>query len=168
MVACEACERTANVTLLEIAAAAGVSRDSLLSRRLGDVAALAFAAKPPARATEWSETVRAVLGGGLSNTTSLRSVARALAVSPRTLQRRLADDGTSWRGVLDAARCERATELLRQGAGAEVVAHEIGYSGSRALRRALRRWQVGASGPQVVASRPTASSEPLAMSRGNI
>lgn len=61
-------------------------------------------------------------------------------MSVRTLQRRLAEEGTSWRAEIDAARNKRAAQLLQQGTTADLTAAQVGYSGSRALRRALRRW----------------------------
>jgi AraC-like DNA-binding protein len=75
---------------------------------------------------------------------SLRTAARMLAVSPRTLQRRLADEGTSWRAIVDGTRRERVTALLAEDATADVTAARVGYAGSRALRRALRRWRESA------------------------
>ena len=41
------------------------------------------------------------------------TVARALAISGRTLSRRLADEGTSFRGILDDVRREFACGLLQ-------------------------------------------------------
>ena len=52
---------------------------------------------------------------GLSTTeaAALADAAMALAVSPRTLQRRLLDLGTSFRSEAQTARLERAQGLLR-------------------------------------------------------
>jgi AraC-like DNA-binding protein len=167
MVACEQCERGTNVTLLELADEVGISAESLLALRLGDVAALACAADAPS-AARWTDSVRAAL---LGSTTSLQSVSRALAVSPRTLQRRLAEERATWRSVVDGFRQERAAELLRRGSTAEHVALEIGFSSSRALRRALRRWdrgEVGTSSPDVGAFGPPDPCAALTMSKGDV
>lgn len=72
---------------------------------------------------------------------SLTGTARALAVSPRTLQRRLAETGTTWRAELDAVRRERSAGLLRTGAGsAQRAAARLGFAETRSLRRAMNRW----------------------------
>ena len=133
--------------------------ESLLEQRLGDLVELVRVADPRHRAggsdpgAGWTRAVRDFLSVELDRpAVSLRAAARALAVSARTLQRRLADEGTTWRQQIDAARKERAAQLLRQGTTTDLTAVRVGYSGSRALRRALRRWdreQVDASGPQV-------------------
>ncbi|GAB2541080.1 helix-turn-helix domain-containing protein [Nocardia heshunensis] len=71
----------------------------------------------------------------------LEDVARRLAISPRTLQRRLQDRGTSWRDELDSARFEQATRLLRDtDLPVDTVAARLGYADARAFRRAFVRW----------------------------
>lgn len=172
-------QRGPNVTLSEIARHAGISCgvggsaivvESLLEQRLGDVLELLRSLGEPALAPigrgVWSDAVREILSPQLDGpVVSLRKVARLLAVSPRTLQRRLAEEGTSWRAELDAARHERAAQLLRQGLTHQATATRVGYSGSRALRRARRRWdrmQVDASGPQVGVSGPPSPCTRLA------
>jgi AraC-like DNA-binding protein len=114
--------------------------ESLLEQRLGDLVDVVRLAdrRPPARTSGWTQAVREIVSGELD--LSLREAARALAVSVRTLQRRLADEGTSWRAEIDAARKERAAQLLQHGATADLTAAQVSYSGGRALRRALRRW----------------------------
>jgi len=69
---------------------------------------------------------------------SLDATARRMTVSRRTLQRRLAEHGTTWRAELDRARWRRA-----QGAGTASMARlarQLGYADARSARRALRRW----------------------------
>jgi AraC-like DNA-binding protein len=119
--------------------------ESLLEQRLGDLADVVRLADrgPAAHTSAWTRAIRELVSGELD--LSLGEAARALAVSMRTLQRRLAEEGTSWRTEIDAARQERAAQLLQQGATANLTAAKVGYSGSRALRRALRRWD-GRSG----------------------
>jgi AraC-like DNA-binding protein len=166
------------VTLSEIARHAGIQAkadraqlvDSLLAHRLGDAVELVHSLNElgPAAGDRgaWSEAVRETVAPRLDGTSpSLRTVARILAVSTRTLQRRLAEEGTNWQAVLDTVRRDRAAQLLRQGLTHEVTATRVGYSSSRALRRALHRWdrkQVGASGPHVGISGPPNVCERLA------
>jgi AraC-like DNA-binding protein len=136
-----------DVTLHEVAQHAqgqdtrsGAIVESLLEQRLGDLVDVVRLAdrRPALRTSGWTQAVREIVSGELD--LSLREVARALAVSVRTLQRRLADEGTNWRAEIDAARKERAAQLLQQGTTADLTAAQVGYSGSRALRRAQRRW----------------------------
>ncbi|WP_245839251.1 helix-turn-helix domain-containing protein [Nocardia donostiensis] len=73
---------------------------------------------------------------------TLPAVARRLNTSPRSLQRRLAEHGTTWRNELDAARYERAEKLLRQGdLTVDAIARRLGFTDDRALRKAFRRWR---------------------------
>ena len=68
-------------------------------------------------------------------------VAASLNLSVRTLRRKLADEGISYRGLVDAGRRSRALELLVNGrrSFAEVAA-ETGFSDVRSFRRAFKRW----------------------------
>jgi AraC-like DNA-binding protein len=69
------------------------------------------------------------------------TVARALAVSGRTLNRRLADEGTSFRGLLDEVRQEFACALLQdRSLSVGDVAFFLQYSEPAAFHRAFRRW----------------------------
>jgi AraC-like DNA-binding protein len=69
------------------------------------------------------------------------SVARALGVSPRSLRRRLAEEGTSFRDVADAALGALAKRLVRdEGRPIEDVAYAMGFSHPSAFHRAFKRW----------------------------
>lgn len=74
---------------------------------------------------------------------SLATAARRLAVSPRTLQRRLGESGTTWRTELDAVRREQADSLDKAGSGSAQRAARLGFAESRSLRRARNRWEAG-------------------------
>ncbi|MBS2019040.1 MAG: AraC family transcriptional regulator [Deltaproteobacteria bacterium] len=67
--------------------------------------------------------------------------AEALGSSPRTLQRKLREEGTSFSDVVDEVRCDLAKDHLRQGARpiAE-VALLVGFSDQTAFHRAFVRW----------------------------
>ncbi|MFF7154568.1 AraC family transcriptional regulator ligand-binding domain-containing protein [Streptomyces sp. NPDC008139] len=71
---------------------------------------------------------------------SLAEAARRLAVSPRTLQRRLGESGTTWRAELDAVRRERSADPRHAGGGSAQRAARLGFAESRSLRRAMNRW----------------------------
>lgn len=71
---------------------------------------------------------------------SLQDAAKALAVTPRTLQRRSeAVLGKSPLAFLQDIRVERAQHLISIGHGLERVAGEVGYADAATLRKLLRR-----------------------------
>jgi AraC-like DNA-binding protein len=73
--------------------------------------------------------------------TRIESVARALAVSVRTFQRRLADEGQSYQALLDAARKEAADRYVAASSlSIGEVAFLLGYSEPAAFHRAFKRW----------------------------
>jgi AraC-like DNA-binding protein len=66
---------------------------------------------------------------------------RLLAVSTRTLQRRLAERGTCFESIVRQVRLGRALALLEQPAlTIDAVASKLGYSNSGAFHRAFRAW----------------------------
>lgn len=71
---------------------------------------------------------------------TLDELARALGQSGRTLQRRLAEEGQTWRGVLDALRAELARAWLAGGMSQGEVAFLLGFSEVSALCRAFQGW----------------------------
>ena len=71
---------------------------------------------------------------------SVEDIADMADLSPRTLQRRLAEAGTSVREVIDHARFRLADEYLRQStASITDTAFLLGYSDSTAFTRAFHR-----------------------------
>jgi AraC-like DNA-binding protein len=91
----------------------------------------------------WRDLFREILSEHLADPDlSLPVVARRLALSPRTLQRRLEEEGTSWRAEIDALRQKEAARLLGQRLSRQAVAARLGYADTRALRRALHRWKL--------------------------
>lgn len=71
---------------------------------------------------------------------TLERCAAALALSERTLERRLASAGTSFVAEADAVRRSRAERFLREKRPIEEVAVLVGYSERAALHRACVRW----------------------------
>ncbi len=72
---------------------------------------------------------------------SLTTCARLMHQSPRTLHRRLQDEGQSWRQLMDAARQHRAIAQLRSGRfTVDEVAAMLGYTDVANFRRAFKRW----------------------------
>lgn len=69
------------------------------------------------------------------------TVARCLALSDRSLQRRLREEGTSFRAVLDAWRRDLAGEQLRRhDTPIAEVAYLTGFAEVSSFTRAVRRW----------------------------
>lgn len=90
----------------------------------------------------WLDFFRQTLAEAIGDSApSLEAFSRRLAISTRSLQRKLAEHGTSWRAELEAARRFRAQRAFQNGApNASYLAYELGYADPRSLRRALRRW----------------------------
>jgi AraC-like DNA-binding protein len=75
---------------------------------------------------------------------SMESIARKLGMSVATLRRRLEDENTSHRQVLDSLRCELAREYLRDRQLAiSEVAFLLGFSHVTAMHKAFKRWMDG-------------------------
>ena len=90
-----------------------------------------------------SERVRRRLWAGMKGgIVDIETVSSALAMSPRTLQRRLRAERSSFTEIRDDLRHELATRLLpdRRLAIYE-VAHLLGYSEPSTFHRAFRRWE---------------------------
>ncbi|SDA99885.1 AraC family transcriptional regulator [Sinorhizobium sp. NFACC03] len=76
----------------------------------------------------------------LTGSVSIDSAAQTLDTSVRTLQRELNRAGTDFRGLANAARVQRATELLRHTNGSITrVSAELGYSSPANFARAYRK-----------------------------
>ncbi|MEM7340394.1 MAG: AraC family transcriptional regulator ligand-binding domain-containing protein [Actinomycetota bacterium] len=89
----------------------------LLAARLGD------------EAHPWSTKVRDVLVEDIAQEHQIGSAAERLAVNERTLRRRLADEGTSFRELYADTRLSIAWELLETaGLSVEAVARRVGYA----------------------------------------
>jgi len=69
------------------------------------------------------------------------SAARSVALRVRTLNRRLADEGTSYAVLRDEARYSMGRQLLRDTAmPLSEIAEQLGYAHASALSAAFRRW----------------------------
>lgn len=71
----------------------------------------------------------------------LSRAARALALSGRTLQRRLAKAGTSFQLTRDRVRRNMAlTSMARKTTGVRALGVRLGFADESAFCRAFRRW----------------------------
>jgi AraC-like DNA-binding protein len=94
--------------------------------------------RPADIAARVREAIEGELRGGNPR---LESIARRLAMSPRTLQRRLKDQGVVFNEVLDALRFRAAKSYLAQGdIAAREVAYLLGFVEQSSFNRAFRRW----------------------------
>jgi AraC-like DNA-binding protein len=72
---------------------------------------------------------------------SMEAMAADLQMSPRTLQRRLKDLGTTFKDVVEEVRRHLAMSLLEERKmGIADVAYLLGYSEPSAFQRAFKRW----------------------------
>ncbi|HJV02687.1 MAG TPA: AraC family transcriptional regulator [Burkholderiaceae bacterium] len=73
---------------------------------------------------------------------SLEAAAQLFNLTPRTLHRRLLEEGTSYRDVLDEVRHQLALEHLQAGKlSIQEIAYQLGYTDTANFRRAFIRWQ---------------------------
>jgi AraC-like DNA-binding protein len=72
---------------------------------------------------------------------ALPEVAAELDLHPRTLRRQLADEGTSFRALLNEARSALAVDLLcNVGLTVEEVSRRLGYTDTSTFCHAFKRW----------------------------
>jgi AraC-like DNA-binding protein len=115
-------------------------RDPALGNLLQRQADEAIARLPPGGGAvlDVRRALASRIGGG---DTRIQTIARTLATSARSLQRRLAASGVSYNQLLDLARKDAADRYLtdpRLAIGE--VAYLLGYSEPAAFNRAFRRW----------------------------
>ena len=73
---------------------------------------------------------------------SLQVTARLFSMTPRTLHRRLLEEETSFRELLEEVRHTLAVEHLKSGRfTVDEIAYTLGYSDLANFRRAFKRWE---------------------------
>jgi AraC-like DNA-binding protein len=73
---------------------------------------------------------------------SMETIAGGLCMTVRTLRRKLDDESTSYRELVEEVRQALATELLKKaGMKMDEVAERLGYSDATAFAHAFRRWK---------------------------
>lgn len=85
--------------------------------------------------------VRQLILGPLGLVASLEDVAQHLAMAPRSLRRRLDEEQTSFRNLVEVERKQLAIQLL-EGSDMKLdeMALQLGYSDTASFTRAFRRW----------------------------
>ncbi|MEM7059434.1 MAG: AraC family transcriptional regulator ligand-binding domain-containing protein [Pseudomonadota bacterium] len=93
------------------------------------------------RAHLYGLRVRAFMFGATWEACRLPDAAASLGVTPRTLIRRLSDEGTSFQDIKDALRRDMAIRSLQHGdASIDSIALETGFSAPANFHRAFRKW----------------------------
>lgn len=116
--------------------------------RRDDAALAAFLVGAPGRLStlyrrdrEMVLRVRNQLRLALPQAATLATVARQLHLSPRTLHRRLADEGSSFQAIKDALRRDLAISLLtKTRAPLAQLATDLGFADASAFYRAFVGW----------------------------
>lgn len=105
--------------------------------------ALASAVEDIARHASLGDRVKSILKLMMTDAaTDVARVASELGLSPRTLQRKLAAEGKTFRMLLTEARTELSRELLSDGATeVKEVAYRLGYQDTNSFYRAFRNQQ---------------------------
>lgn len=108
----------------------------------------------------FAERTRVVLTEALpSGQVGMDNVARRLAVSSRTLQRRLRGEGTSFKEVVDSTRESLARHYLRRThLSATEIAFLLGFDEATSFFRAFHRW----TGTSPETLRQQSAAEPIA------
>ena len=76
------------------------------------------------------------------STLDVQTIAAEIGLSPRTLQRRLAEEGTSIRDLVRRHRSQVVERLLTDSkAKMTVIAHDVGYSDATTFSRAFKSWR---------------------------
>jgi AraC-like DNA-binding protein len=93
------------------------------------------------RDREVAGAVRAALGRDLAAALDLDGAARELHLSARSLHRRLAEEGTSFRAIKAGLRREQALHAIEKSQkGVAALAADLGYSEPSAFFRAFVSW----------------------------
>jgi AraC-like DNA-binding protein len=88
-----------------------------------------------------SDVQRSLVGRVAGGDIRMKSIARELGLSARTLQRRLAEEGATYQELVDDARKQAASRYLSNSRLAiGEVAYLVGFSEPAPFYRAFRRW----------------------------
>jgi AraC-like DNA-binding protein len=108
---------------------------AILQRVAEDVSSRSVA-RPPLTAQ-----VRHELTTGLrSDEASIERIAQKLGLTPRSLQRRLKEEGTSFLSLREELRRELSQRYLDQGLAIAEISFMLGFSEPSAFFRAFKRW----------------------------
>jgi len=110
-----------------------------LASILEEQASLLLAARPSSATEEVCRKLCLALERG--DPATIEQIAKGMGASPRTVQRRLREEGTHFQALLDERRKERSALLLRSpGHTLKEVASQLGFADVRSFHRAHLRW----------------------------
>lgn len=117
-------------------------RDDVLNRTLRRHAQFLVDRQPPAAAATVTDRVRTeLLARSQIGLASIEDVARELAMSVRTLQRRLRLEGVSFEEIASDVHAKLAKSyLVDSGVSISEVSYLLGFSEPSAFSRAFRKW----------------------------
>lgn len=85
--------------------------------------------------------VRQLILGPLGLVASIEDAAQHIAMAPRSLRRKLEEEGTSFRDIVEAERRQLAVQLLQSTQmKLDEIAVQLGYGDTASFTRAFRRW----------------------------
>ena len=109
---------------------------------------------------ELVQSLEEAVARALPDVPALSDQARRLLTSERTLRRRLAGSGTTYEAIVDGVRAATAQGLITDSdLPLDEVAHRVGYSDGRTLRRAVVRWT--GSPPSALRATATVGPHPI-------
>ena len=117
-------------------AAANLAANEVLSKRCEELLL------PTAHDSGLANTLRRQFAlRGPHDRLSLEEAAKSLATSPRTLRRRLAEHGTSFKSIENEVRMSTARDYLKHtDISVDEISHLLGYSQTSAFYRAFKNW----------------------------
>ncbi len=129
---------SAGLMLRESDLAKTVSQDTQAHEAMASYLDTIVATDEPGLSQPVRQLVRQLLPTGA---VGLDQIAPQFALHPKTLQRRLAAEGTTYGAVVDQCRRELAEHYLRDtDLSLYLVARELGYAEQSVLTRSCRRW----------------------------
>lgn len=117
------------------------SGDECLLQHLTDYGRILLRERRPAPETTREQVYRYLMCRLTGGVPKLADVAQALAVSERTLARRLTTENTSYREMVDHTRATMASALLDDpGLSLTEISYLLGFSDQSSFTHAFRRW----------------------------
>lgn len=131
-------ERAAGFTIRAADLDCSLDQDELAHQAVVQYLSSVITRHDPGIAGQVQDAIRHLLPTGEA---SLELTASHLSLHPKTLQRRLAVEGTTFAALMDRIRRESAERYLRDtDMSLTHLTHELGYAEQAVLTRACRRW----------------------------
>ncbi|WP_151716874.1 AraC family transcriptional regulator [Acinetobacter sp. TUM15071] len=89
----------------------------------------------------FSSTLQDLIYDEAMGISPLTEILKKVQMSERALQRKLENEGTNFRTLVDKVRCEKAIQLLKNPTlSLENIAAHLGYTNTKNFSRAFKRW----------------------------